>query len=135
MNIFEIKHSSTVVTALTNQTITTGTVTGEIIDTKGYEGAMFVLTSGTITDGAFVVTINHGNDSGLSDTATVDADETLEAGSANFADTDDDTTKSIAYIGKKRYIQLNIVATGATTGGPFSASVVKTQAHHQPTAV
>jgi len=132
MSITDMHHHTKALAGLTLQTLTTGTVTGEIIDTAGFNSLEFALLSSTITDGAFVVSLLHGNDSGLSDVTAVSAAETL--GDADYADTDDDTANRIGYIGKKRYVQLNIVATGATTGGDFAGIAVLGNAAHMPTA-
>lgn len=133
MHVNDLHHHTAVESALDSQTIGTDTTTlGNIIDTAGFEALEFILQSGTITDGAYAVSLQEGDDSGLSDAAAVSAEETL--GNADFALADDDTAKRIGYIGKKRYCRLAIVSTATTSGGVFSAAAMKGMAAHQPTA-
>lgn len=131
--LFDLHDNCEVANALDSQTISTDTTTnGEIIDIAGYHGLEFVLKSGAITDGAYTVTLTHGDDSGLSDGATVAAADLL--GSIAFADTDDDAAKRIGYIGKKRYVRLNVVSTGTTSGGVFDGVAVKFSPFTAPVA-
>lgn len=132
MLVNDLHNKCLVANALAAATLTTGTTSGIIVDTASFEALEFVLQSGTITDGAFAVTLEEGDDSGLSDAADVVAAEML--GDASFAATDDDSVKRVGYIGKKRYVRLKIVATGATTGGPFAAMGLLAFGAHQPVA-
>ena len=81
------------------------TTEGEIIDTENFEALEFVILTKTITDGDYAVLLQEGDNSALSDAATVAAAETL--GSPDFDDdTDDDAVARVGYIGKKRYVRL-----------------------------
>ena len=132
-NVFDLHHKIAALIALASAAIATDTTTdGIIIDTAGYTALSFLLTSGTVTDGAYVVSMQHGDDSGLSDAADVPAAGIL--GDADFALADDDEVKRIGYIGSKRYVRLKIVSTATTTGGIFSAAAVLAGAAHQPVA-
>ena len=121
--------------ALAVQDITTNTTTvGAIIDTAGFESLEFLITSGTITDGAYALLLEEGDDSGLSDAAAVPTANILGV-LTGFADTDDDTVKRVGSIGKKRYQRLSIVSTGVTTGGTnFTALAVKGNPRSAPVA-
>ena len=57
------------------QTNSSSAIVGEIIDRAGFESLTFVISAGTMTDAnaTFAVTMEHGDDSGLSDTAAVAA--------------------------------------------------------------
>lgn len=102
------------------------TTAGAIIDTQGFAALEYVIASGVITDGAYAILVEDGNDSGLSDAAAVsDTFLTNTEASAGFALTDDNTVKSIGYVGHKRYVRLSIVSTATSSGGLFS--VVATQ--------
>lgn len=101
---------------------TTTTTVGSIIDTAGYESLEYIVLSGTITDGAYALKLEQGDDSGLSDAADVPADEVLGV-LTGFVAADDDTVKRVGSIGKKRYQRLSIVSTGVTTGANFFAAV------------
>jgi len=131
--LFDLHDNCNVLNAFTSATISTDTTTtGAIIDTVGYHGLEFILRSAVITDGAYTVTMTEGDDSGLSDGATVSAANTL--GSIAFALTEDNTPKRIGYIGKKRYVRLNIVSTATSSGGVFNANAVLFSPTHAPVA-
>jgi len=100
------------------QDITSDTTTvGNIIDTQGQEALDIVLFTGTATDGDYVLSLEHGDESNLSDAAVVaatDLDELVTT--VAMAAADDDVSKNIGYVGKKRFIRINIVSTNTTTG-------------------
>ena len=110
------------------------TVVGEIIDTLGFESMEYIVQVGTITTGALALVLEEGDDSGLSDAAAVPADETLGA-LTGFVAADDDSTKRVGSIGKKRYQRLTLEGTGtsvinfvsavALLGHPKHAAVVQ----------
>lgn len=122
---------------LTTQVVNTaGVTTGEIIDTEGYESATFVVISGTLTDGTYQLFLQDGDDSGLSDVATVASDYVLppsDEAVVKFLDTDDDSVRRIAYVGKKRYVRLAITSTTGGSGGTLSAVCVLGAANYNPT--
>ena len=91
------------------------TTVGNIIDSLGYESLEYIVAVGTLVDGAYALLLEEGDDAALADAAAVPADETLGA-LTGFALTDDNTTKRVGSIGKKRYQRLSIVTTGVTTG-------------------
>ena len=91
------------------------TTVGNIIDSLGFESLAFIVAMGTITDGAYALLLEEGDDSGLSDAAVVSADETLGE-LTGFVAADDQSTKRVGSIGKKRYQRLSIVSTGVTSG-------------------
>src|SRR5581483_9047257 len=101
--------------AKTIAAISTNTTTnGAIIDLQGFVSARFDFLSGTLTDGTYACSLQHGDAANLSDAADVPAAQVL--GTVSFAATDDDTVKSLAYIGSKRYVRVKIVSTGGTLG-------------------
>lgn len=120
--------------ALDTTAISTNTTTaGAIIDTKGFESIEFVVQAGTLTDGAYTVKLEDGDDSGLSDAADVSSELVL-GGLPAFADTEDNAVKRVGSISKKRYQRLSIVSTGVTTGGTLSAVALLSHARSAPTA-
>lgn len=97
----------------------------EIIDLANRTELEFIIGIGTVADAdaTFVVLIEHGDDSGLSDAAAV-ADAFLvgtESG-AGFDFGDDDEVRKIGYIGDKRYVRLTI--TPSSNGGNADLSAV-----------
>lgn len=96
--------------------ISTNTTTvGEIIDSVGYESIEWLIYSGTITDGAYALLLEEGDDPALADAAAVPAAEVL-GDLTGFVAADDNAVKRVGSIGKKRYQRLSIVSTGVTTG-------------------
>ncbi len=117
--------------ALTSQTIATDTTTyGADVDVTGFESCEFILLSGTITDGAYAVSLVAG--AAATPTTAVPAAEQL--GDADFALADDDTAKRIGYIGKEPIVRLKIVSTATSSGGVFAAVAVLGNPHHAPIA-
>lgn len=133
MNIMDLHHSTKDSVGLDSQTISTDTTTlGNIIDMQGYESCEFILISGTITDGAYAVTLLEDDAAGMGSAAAVSSDHQL--GDADFALADDDTSKRMGYIGKKRYVRVKIVSTATTSGGVFAGVCIQGAAKSQPVA-
>ncbi len=114
------------VQALSSQTVQTGTVNGTAVDTGVYNNnfrdVLFVLTSGTLTDGTYAVAVEESDSSG-SGYAAVDASRVLGS-LPSFAATDDNTVKYVGARPTKRYVRITVTATSATTGGVLSATAV-----------
>lgn len=124
--------------ALDYQTIASDTTTaGNIIDTQFYESVEFILVSATITDGDYAPLIEEGDASNLSDAATVTADYLLgTTAQGSFTEDDDDNeTRRIGYVGKKRYVRLSIVSTNfSASGGSLTAIAVLNAPRHAATS-
>ena len=97
------------------------TTVGNIIDSLGYESLEFVVSMGTIVDGVYALVLEEGDDAALADAAVVPADNVLGA-LTGFVAADDNSTKRVGSIGKKRYQRLSIVSTGVTTGVDHAAA-------------
>ncbi|MGD8501541.1 MAG: hypothetical protein PVJ86_12885 [Phycisphaerales bacterium] len=110
----DLFHSCDIRTAIA-PAVYTATEVGAIIDTQGYESLTFFIGSGTLTTGTWTAKIEDGDDAALSDAADVDSVFLLGtiADDATFAATDDDTSKKIGVVSKKRYVRLTL--TGAAT--------------------
>ena len=120
---YDLHNNVNAAMALKEAAITTDTTTvGEIIDTKDFGSLEFIVSSGTITDGAYALKLEEGDDSGLSDAADVSADNIL-GDLVGFVAADDDAVKRVGSIGKKRYQRLSIVSTGTTTGADSIGAV------------
>jgi hypothetical protein len=131
--VFDLHNEATSRVGLNIQAIATSTNTdGPIIDTAHFESLEFYIQSCTLTDGTYTAQLFHGNDSGLSDGVQLTTEELL--GSAVFILTDDNATRRIGYVGKKRYVRLRIVSTGVTTGGTLGAIAVLGTPQHAPAA-
>ncbi len=102
--------------ALVLAAITTNTTTaGVIIDTLGFESMEYIVQSGDITDGAYALLLEEGEESNLSDAVVVDP-SLVRGALTGFTASDDDDTIRVGCIGKKRYQRLSIVSTGTSSG-------------------
>lgn len=111
----------------------------EIVDTKGYESAEFIILIGANTDAnaTFAVLVEDGDDAALADNAAV-ADAYLlgtEALAGFTAASDDNEVRKIGYVGNKRYCRVTITPSGNNAGDAFVAGVwLLGHPHSAPTA-
>lgn len=87
---------------------------GEIIDSLTFNSMTFLLSIGAVT-AATTLKLEHGDESDLSDAATV-TDFDIVGEVPAIATGDADSTKWFGYIGKKRYVRLSVVSGDATLG-------------------
>ncbi len=131
MSVRDLYNNLKAVVAI-NPTTGKDNLTGNLIDLQGFNGALVVVQSGTITDGTFTFELRHGNASDGSDLVAV-PDEDLLGTEPVFAATDDNVVKQFGYIGTKRYIKLVATVSGSpTTGGTLGAVVIKGFPRHAP---
>lgn len=113
-------------------------VVSAIIDTSGYEAVTLVLVTGAETDAnaTFAVTMEHGDDAALADTAAPSSDDlvgTLALASFDFSI--DNLTRKIGYVGGKRYVRLTVTPSGNDAGSLFIAGVaLLTSGRNKPEA-
>lgn len=104
-------------------TRTNGTATGTAIDralnTSMFNSVMFVIHTGTMTDGSVAVTVEESDDNTSWATATA-----LQGAAPTIGTSDDDKLYEIGYLGGKRYVRLKAVTSGATSGGTFGATAI-----------
>ena len=109
------------------QTIATDTTTvGNIVDLKNWGSCVVGIDMGTLTDGDYVLLLEDGDNASLTDAAVV-TDANLrgtEAGASFTADSDDDKTSKLGYIGKKRYVRMSIVSTSTSSGAVLGGYVL-----------
>lgn len=114
------------------------TTTGNIIDLQGYDAIEFIAQMGNWTDGVYTPVITEGNDSGLSDGVAVTDANNLFGTLAAMATAlnADNTTSRIGYrVGKYRYVRLDFVSSGVTTGtAALGATAILGNADQMPTA-
>lgn len=113
------------------QTNASGAIVGAIIDRDGFESLTYLLETGNITDAdmTFAVSIEHGDDPALADTAQVAATDiigSLALAGGNFAA--DNVCKKIGYIGSKRYTRIT-VTSALNDVGAFPLAVIALLAH------
>ena len=107
--------------------VTDNTATAtSIIDVANCQGVTFHVVTGTLADAdaTFAVTLEHGDDSGLSDTAAPGATERT-GDLPDFTFADDNSVVSIGYIGPKRYVRLTVTPSNNTGNAPIGCIVVK----------
>lgn len=107
---------------------------GNIIDTQNYESIEFIWASGTITDGTYTLTFQHGEASDLSDASTVDSSRIIGSATKTLTAAMDNTTNRYGYVGHKRYVRCNIQPAGVTTGGTMGILMVKSNPRNAPIA-
>ena len=106
---------------------------GNIIDTNGFESFEYAIMAGTITTGTFSLTLEEGDDSGLSDAAAVPTANLIGANKPVWADTDSDTICRVGLNAKKRYQRLTL-AGAATPVADFAAIAVLSDPKSAPVA-
>ncbi|MFD1656992.1 hypothetical protein ACFSL4_01760 [Streptomyces caeni] len=119
-------HKSKSVIALASSTRTDGTVNGTTVDryqaTAGeYRTVLFVVTTGTITDGSHAFAVQESDDDTTWTAAAADA---VQGTAPTITNTDSDAVFDVGYVGVKRYARIVAVTTGATSGGVFSGAAV-----------
>ncbi len=121
-NNFEARRGNSPVAARTDNTA----IESEIIDMRGFNSMCWLILVGANTDAdaTFVVLVEDGDDSGLSDNAAVadvylDPLETV----ASFDFADDDSVRKIGYTGEKRYVRLTVTPVDNDSGNIFIATV------------
>jgi hypothetical protein len=121
--------------ALAQATRTNGAVNGITVDrhynNNAFRSAMFVVQTGTITDGSVAVTMQDSPDN--STWTAVDASY-VQGTLPSIASTDDDKTFEVGYVGPQRYVRIVATTSGATTGGLFGAVCVLSGARRRPAA-
>jgi len=98
-----------------------------IIDRQNYDGVLFLITTGALTDinATSTALLEEGDDSGLSDAAAVaDADMFGTEALAAPIFSNDDTVFKLGYRGTKRYVRLTLTPSGNTGDWPVACPVV-----------
>lgn len=120
-NSLDVRRAISPAAAITDNTA----VVSQIINLAGYDSCMLAINLGSLADAdaTFAVTAEHGNDSGLSDTAAVPA--TGLTGTTTLAGFDfsaDNATRKIGYVGGKQYVRFTITPS-ANSGNAFISAV------------
>lgn len=123
----DMKNNVSPVNSISPQALTDGTVDGTGADLQGYEGAVAVIITGTITDGTHTVQIQESTDDS---TYTAVADADLQGSEPAIVAANDDTIFYIGYIGSKRYLRVSITTASSSTGGLIGASIVRGHPRH-----
>jgi hypothetical protein len=122
--------------AVTAETDNTATVSG-IIDRQGYNSLEFLIATGVLADAdaTFVVLVEEGDDSGLSDAANVaDADLLGTEVLAAFTFADDGEARKIGYNGNKRYTRCTVTPSANASAAPIAIIPLLGHPNSAPTA-
>ena len=109
----------------------------QIIDRQGFESLTFGLALGSLADAdaTFVVLVEHGDASNLSDAAAVPDEQLLGTEIlAGFQFDDDNETRKIGYVGGKRYVRLTVTPANNTGAALLSAVAILGHPALRPTA-
>ena len=122
--------------ALASAARTNGTANGTTVDLgvfgNDFRTVMFVVVTGTITDGTHTVSMQDSPDG---TTWTAVAANRVQGSLPTIAAADDDTVFSFGYTaGTQQYVRLVVVTAGATTGGVFSAMAILSGGNISPVA-
>jgi hypothetical protein len=132
MSNYDLKTELKNLTALDPVTIGSNTTTDGIeIDTLGYESLTFFIRVSSRTDGTFTPAITDTDTSGSGEVAV--ADQFLIGTEAEAALSADGVSK-IGYVGKKRFVQLDIDSTLVTTGATVDVIAVLGNPQRSPVA-
>jgi hypothetical protein len=111
----------------------TATATGVTVDRAqsgaGYQDALVVVTTGTITDGTHTIVVEDSPD-GTNWTPVADA--YLQGAEPAIVAASDDTLYEIGYLGDQRYLRASVTVAGTTTGGVYGAVVILGNARRAP---
>jgi hypothetical protein len=109
---------------------------GQIIDHQGFDAAAYIILTGSIADvdATFVVLLEEGDASNLSDAAAVaDADMVSQVNgtapetAAGFQFDDDNEVRKLAYVGAKRYTRLTITPAANASAAVVAACCILKQ--------
>ena len=108
----------------------------QIIDRQGYQSLEFLIATGSVADAdaTFVVLVEDGDNSGLSDAASVtDANLLGTEALAGFQFDDDNAVRKIGYIGDKRYVRLTVTPVNNASAAVIAAVAVLGHPNYTPT--
>ena len=114
----------------------TAVVSG-ITDRQGYDSLTFAIAAGTLADAdaTFVVLVEDGDESDLSDAAAVaDANLIGTEALAGFQFDDDLECRKIGYKGNKRYVRCTVTPANNTGSAPIAVIPILGHPANAPTA-
>ncbi|MET7475067.1 hypothetical protein ABZT17_12000 [Streptomyces sp. NPDC005648] len=98
-----------------------GTGVDRYLNGAGFQDCMFIVHTGTITDGTHAIDVQESDDN---TTFTSAASSDLQGTEPSIGATDDNKMYVVGYKGTKRYVRLAVTASGTTSGGTYGASVL-----------
>ena len=120
------------IAAITTDTTTNGIAVDTGLYSNNFRDVTFVVLSGTLTDGAYAITVEESDSSG-SGYGAVAADRVLGS-LPSYTDSDDATLKSFGVRPTKRYVRLVVTSTSTSSGGTMSAVAYMSNGSNFPAA-
>lgn len=115
----DIHNEFSVVNSLATVGNRNASANGSGVDLAGYRAAALVISVGAITDGTHTPKLQESDDnSTFTDVAAADLSGTLAALTAS-------TNQEVSYLGSKRYVRAVMTVAGATTGGMYTAVIIR----------
>lgn len=114
----------------------TTAVVSPIVDLQGFDSLEFLIGAGTLADvdATFVVLVEEGDDSGLSDNSAVaDADLLGTEALAAFTFAEDGEARKIGYNGSKRYARCTVTPVANSGSAPIAIIPVLGHPNNAPT--
>lgn len=102
-------------------------VLGDIIDTKDFESITFILNFSNYASGTFVMNIEDGNESNLSDSEILsvnDDPQTLIPADSNNLKLEKNGFARIGYVGKKRYLRVDLFPVSSPVGDAYVIAIL-----------
>ena len=125
MAIKDIRSNILVKQALNHRFTADGAQQSAIIDTANFDkGIMFSFAVPDYTDGSYAVTIDEGDDSGLSDASAVASGNLIGSlPTLSAVTTDNATLSTFGVHSNKRYLRVTVTASSVTTGAEVHCNV------------
>jgi len=98
-----------------------GTGVDRYLNGAGFQDALIIVHTGTITDGTHAVDVQESDDN---TTFTSVAASELQGTEPSIGASDDNKMYVVGYKGTKRYVRVAVTASGTTSGGTYGASVL-----------
>lgn len=136
----DLKHNIKVFHSIAPQIIGDATpVVGAVVDRSGYESVTYVINGGAMSlgTGEDVTPLLEESDEADFSPSNPVADEDLIGTevAATYFDGDDNTVRTIGYVGNRRYTRLTLTGSdNAITSAPLSAIAILGHAHDRPVA-
>ena len=131
----DIKHNLKVVPSLYSLLLAAAAPGDVGVNLAGYEGAVVEVSAGVIDTGTTpLFTFGVRECETIGGTYTVVAAADLIGDAITFGPSDDNTVKTIGYIGSKQFIRVDLETVGGTpgTGGLFTGNVILGLPRHAP---
>lgn len=96
----------------------TGTITGQVVDTQGYDSVEFVIAAGAQTTTGITVTpvVKSGSATGSLASASASELSGTEAAAALSGTAGSNNQARVGYVGADRYVSCDLAVAGAATG-------------------